>query len=139
MLPNAQPKSRPRLLDKRQAKADAARVDREQRAICRHRSGGRCEVMERWVAGDWQAIVISEPIGPWIKSASFSRCIHRASENHHLIGGIGRRNKGRSILAEHRLDVCSYCHEEITAHVLVPCVDEAQRELAATVRYERRR
>jgi hypothetical protein len=115
MLPNAQPKARPKLLDKRQAKADAARVDREQRAICRHRSMGRCEVVTR------------------------HRCIHRASENHHLIGGIGRRNKGRSILAEHRLDVCSYCHEEITAHVLVPCVDEAKREAAATVRYERKR
>jgi hypothetical protein len=118
MLPNAQPKARPRLLDKRQAKADAARVDREQRAICQARSGGRCEVRG---------------------AGRFSRCIHRATENHHLIFGIGRKNVGRSRMAEHRLHVCAYCHEEITAHVLVPCVDEAQRELAATVRYERRK
>jgi hypothetical protein len=122
MLPNAQPKARPKLLDKRQAKADAARVDREQRAICQARSGGRCEVR----------VMVVNTLIP-------SRCIHRATENHHLIGGIGRKNVGRSRLAEHRLHVCAYCHEEITAHVLVPCVDEAKREAAATVRYERKR
>jgi hypothetical protein len=65
------------------------------------------------------------------------RCQRRASENHHLIGGIGRRNKGRSILAEHRLDVCQRCHEEITGRVLVPCVEQKDAEWAATVRYER--
>jgi hypothetical protein len=120
------PKPRPNLLDKRQAKADAARVDREQRAICWARSGGYCEVL------------VASGLHPWV-GRGFTRCHHRATENHHLIGGIGRRNVGRSRLAEHRLHVCAYCHEEITAHVLVPCVDEAQRERAATVRYERRK
>jgi hypothetical protein len=128
MLPNAQPKSRPRLLDKRQAKADAARADREQRAICRTRSGGRCEVME---------VGVMSINGTRLKSPV--RCTSRAFENHHLIGGLGRRNVGRSRLAEHRLDTCRECHQEITAHVLVPCVEEAQRELAATVRFERRK
>jgi len=112
------------LLDKRQQKADAARVDREQRAICQARSGGQCEV--RTYVG-------------YAGSSLVNRCIHNATENHHLLGGIGRKNVGRSRLAEHRLHVCAYCHAEITAHVLVPCVDEAQREQAATVRYERRK
>ena len=47
------------------------------------------------------------------------------------------KNKGKSILAEHRLDVCHDCHVEITNHVLVPCVPLPDRERAATVRYER--
>ena len=64
------------------------------------------------------------------------RCKQRAVENHHLIGGIGRRNQGRSILAKHRLDVCKVCHAEITNHVLVP-VDGTKKDDAATVRYER--
>jgi len=115
-----QPKPIPKLLDKRKSQADLRKLDREQRAICQARSGGRCEVRVLVPYRD-------------------SRCIHRATENHHLIGGMGRRNVGRSRLAEHRLHVCAYCHAEITAHVLVPCVDEAQREQAATVRYERRK
>lgn len=114
------PKPSPKLLDKRQQAADLARIDREQRAICRVRSGGHCEVL----------VVL--PWGP------VTRCDRRATENHHLLGGIGRRNKGRSLLAAHRLDVCQPCHEEITGHVLVPCVEQQDAERADSVRYERR-
>jgi len=120
------PKPAPRLLDKRKAKADVAAMDKKQRAVCKARSGGYCEVL------------VVSGLHPWA-GRGFTRCHHRATENHHLIGGIGRRNKGRSILAEHRLDVCGYCHEEITGKVLVPCVEESKREQAATVRYERRK
>jgi hypothetical protein len=65
-------------------------------------------------------------------------CQRVASENHHLKYGSGRRNVGTSALARHRLQVCQSCHREITGHVLVPCVEEALAECAATVRYERR-
>lgn len=109
------PKPRPRLLEQRAVKADRDKVDRQERQKCRQRSGGRCEV----------------------KELGFGRCPHRATENHHLVGGIGRRNRGRSILSQHRLDVCADCHREITGHVLVPAVDEQRRELAGEVRYER--
>jgi hypothetical protein len=126
MLPNAQPKGRPRLLEKRQARADRDRIDREERAKVRARSGGQCEVR----IYDYYAFE---------RTGRFSeRCSRRASENHHLLGGIGRRNRGRSILSAHRLDVCKRCHDDITGKVLVPCVTQDQAECAATVRYERR-
>jgi len=110
------PKPRPRLLEKRAAKAAVEKQDRAERKICRLRSGGRCEVVE---------------VG-----AQARRCARRASQNHHLKGGIGRRNKGASILALHRIEVCDRCHAEITNHVLVPVYREFC-EAAATVCYER--
>lgn len=119
MLPNACPKPRPKLLDKRQRQAAVDKVDREQRTICRARSGGRCEVIEAFI------------------TMPHRRCDRRASENHHLIGGSGRRNKGASLYSPHRLDVCQRCHEDITGKVLVPCVEQKNAEWAATVRYER--
>ena len=117
------PKPRPRLLDKQASKRWLALIDRTERLTCKQRSGGRCEVQ-----------VLTGPQSLW----NFVRCTRRASENHHLIGGSGRRGKGMSILAAHRLAVCSICHHEITNHVLVP-VDGTKAEVAATVRYERRR
>lgn len=123
MLPNACPKPRPKLLDKRQRQAAVDKVDREQKAICRARSGGRCEVTVLQPPQFGRVIAIS--------------CFNHASENHHLIGGSGRRNKGRSILAAHRLDVCDRCHEDITGKVLIPAVPQDKAECAATVRYER--
>lgn len=121
-------KPRPKLLEKRAARLAVASVDRMERQKCRERSGGRCEVI----------VVLRPQFEPGLMYAQalHSRCHRRASQNHHLIGGSGRRNKGRSILADHRLEACDRCHEEITNHVLVP-VDGTQRELAATVRYER--
>ena len=71
--------------------------------------------------------------------AIYARCSRRAAENHHLIGGSGRRNKNRSILAAHRLDACARCHKEITHKVLLPLGETAIREAAATVTYERNR
>lgn len=122
-LPNAQPKPRPRLLDKRERESQTAKIDREERAKCKARSGGQCEVFVRFV-------------DPFRQRPTFGRCRQRATENHHLISGIGRRNRGRSILAIHRLDTCSVCHREITNNVLVP-IDGTKKELAAEVRYER--
>lgn len=120
-------KPRPKLLDKRDVKAEVGKQDRFERQKCKVRSGGRCEVLTH-------SFSLSAPgIAP---EMHFRRCSRRSSQNHHLIGGIGRRNKGKSILAAHRLDTCDRCHEEITNHVLVP-MDGTQREHAATVKYER--
>lgn len=114
------PKSRPALLDKRDRAASKASVDRAEREKCRKRSKGQCEMVELFYS-----------------KAITRRCTRRASENHHLIGGIGRKNVGPSILAEHRIETCSICHSEITGHVLQP--SGCGREDAKTVRFERTR
>jgi hypothetical protein len=111
-------KPRPKLLEKRDVASKRDAKDRLERAKCRARSLGQCEVYER-VPG----------MRVWV------RCAKRALENHHLIGGR-MRNRGKSILAEHRLDVCPDCHQEITGNVLKP-EDGTKRELASDVRYER--
>ena len=123
MLGNAQPKPRPKLLEKRQAVAEIDRIDRAERRKCHDRSNGFCEVRTMTGRHKWEG-------------RGYARCGRVATENHHLIGGLGRRNRGESIKAEHRLDVCKLCHSEITHHVLLP-VDGTKAEDAATVRYER--
>lgn len=115
-------KPRPKLLDKRQVKAEIAAADRAENARVKARSGGQCEVRVSRILFDGHPAAI--------------RCPRRASHVHHLISGIGRRNRGPSIETAHKLHVCEACHEEIHGHVLVP-VDGTQREDAATVRYER--
>lgn len=117
-------KPRPKLLDKRQVKADVAKVDREENAKVRQRSGGQCEVLEVHYRS------LEE------RDDFFRRCARRASHIHHLISGIGRRNVGRSILAAHKLHVCDLGHSEIHGHVLKP-VNATEREDASTVKYER--
>lgn len=114
-------KPRPRLLDKRQQKADLAMIDRAENAKVKARSEGRCEV--------WEVIRLGS-------STAHHPCRRRASHVHHLISGIGRRNRGDSIKAAHKLHVCDKCHGEIHGHVLTP-VNATERESAATVRYER--
>jgi hypothetical protein len=118
-------KPRPKLLDKRDAKAKTAKLDREENAKVKQRSGGQCEV---------RTVADYSPRSTW--HSNFKRCPFRASHTHHLISGIGRRNVGKSILAAHKLHVCERCHEEIHGHVLKP-VNDYEREDAATVRYER--
>ena len=98
----AQPKPRPKLLQKQDARKVLALLDRAERLTCRRRSGGQCEVRER------------------SRSLVVKRCARRASQNHHLLSGSGRRNVGKSILSAHRLHVCDLCHRDITNHVLVP-------------------
>lgn len=124
---NACPKPRPKLLDKREKQAGLRSKDDIQKARVRKRSGGQCEVQEQHFY----------PMSNPEQRPQYRRCPRRSAPgNHHLIGGSGRRNKNRSILAEHRLAVCDRCHDEITNHVLVP-VDGTKKEDAATVRYER--
>jgi hypothetical protein len=118
------PKPKPALLAKRERASDLARIDKVVSARVRARAEGRCEVR----------IAVTDV--PWGGSV---RCTRRAAPgNHHLIGGSGRKNIGRSRLAAHRLAVCRRCHEEITGHVLQPLGTVAERESAATVIYARR-
>ena len=118
-----QPKPKPYLLVKRERKSKKDAKDARERKKCHARSGGRCEVVE----------VVALPEQSELK---IFRCKKAARQNHHLLSGVGRRNVGDSILAEHRLDVCTLHHSEITNKVIVPCdLDKAKH--AATVTYWR--
>lgn len=118
------PKPRPKLLDRRKVKADTAKLDREENAKVKARSKGQCEVRFQ------HRHVVDGKV--WAER----RCALRASQVHHLISGIGRRNVGASIKAGAKLHLCDRCHAEIHGHVLKP-TDEATRYDAAMVRFER--
>jgi hypothetical protein len=75
---------------KRNAKAKRHAVERQ---IVVERSHGQCEVWELGV-----------------------RCGFRASEVHHLLGGIGRRNVGESALAKNLVAICQEHHVDVHAH-----------------------
>ena len=122
------PKGRPKaLLKDDQRKAVEAR-DKAENAKARKRAKGRCEVQELWMECDatihtttrWRYVPV--------------RCRRKDSQTHHLISGIGRRNRGDSILALYKLRVCAEHHREITAKILQPTTAE---HTAATVRYRR--
>lgn len=122
-MPLAFPKPMPKLLEKRAKHAAIETQDKAERKKCHLRSAGQCEVVEVTFRPESSAIYTK-------------RCARRASQNHHLIGGSGKRNKGKSILACHRLDTCDRCHQEVTHKVLVP-VNGEEREWAVKVKYER--
>jgi len=87
------------------ADAKAARTrtreaqDEAESAKVKIRSKGQCEVV-------------------WELKTAASRCDHRATEIHHLIGGWGRRARGESLRAERKLHACGRCHQLITSHRL---------------------
>ena len=118
-----QPKSRPAKLDRDQRRQDRARIDRNENAKVKRRSGGRCEVA--WALSTYG----------WEHSVIVQRCSHRAVHIHHLLGGWGRRNRGPSIEARYKLHVCDTCHADIHGKVLVPVQADAD---AQHVRFRRR-
>jgi hypothetical protein len=117
-------KGRPKVLVKREKKAAVEAQDRAERKKCHIRSGGRCEVIEVIARPEHSALVKK-------------RCKGNAVHNHHLIGGVGKRNVGISILADHRLDCCQRCHQDIEAEILQPA-NRDHAENAGLVTYERR-
>lgn len=119
------PKQRPKALDKAKADAELAKKDREENAKVKKRAKGQCEVRELW------------PLPcPVTQADRYVRCPRPGCDPHHLIYGIGRRNKGKSILAAYKLWVCRQCHDDIGAKVLKPTTAEHD---AKTVRYWRAR
>lgn len=126
-------KPRPKLLDKREAKAKQLAEEIAQNKLVKIRSRGQCERLEELVPMfmfNAKTMAAEEPAKVVV------RCRRRASQVHHLISGIGRKNVGRSIKAAHKLHICDRCHAEIHGHVL-KVVNELERYEAATVRYER--
>jgi hypothetical protein len=113
------PKSRVRALDKQDKAAALATQDKAESAKAKARAKGRCEVR-------FESVAAKDGL----------RCISKDTETHHLISGNGRRNRGKSILAEHKLRCCHTCHMQITSKVLQPTTDTTE---AAKVRYRRQR
>lgn len=101
----AVPKPRPAALDREDRKRDRKTLDAAESAEVKQRSGGRCEVIVNRYDGNrlWRGAY---------------RCLRRASEVHHMLGGWGVRARGRSALKEYKQHTCSACHKMITGHVL---------------------
>lgn len=93
------PKGRPAKLEKADRVRERETADERENVKVRARSGGQCEVYER--------------------RRRLSRCKRRAFQIHHMIGGWGRRARGKSLLAKHKQHVCADCHSDITGHVLM--------------------
>lgn len=99
------PKPRPRALDKQdRTTAKRTRDERESEKVKR-RSQGQCEVRMVFTNVVTGALVMR-------------RCVRRASEVHHILGGRGRRGVGESALAKNKLHQCGICHDLITRHIL---------------------
>lgn len=121
-IPGAIPKARVRALVKQDDKAKERTTDEKENAKARARANGRCEVQ-----------VLLSSVG---RKKHYQRCERRDGHTHHLLGGIGRRNKGASILSDNKLRVCSDCHDLITRNVLQPTTAIGKHD-AHTVRYWR--
>ena len=94
------PKPRPRALEKIARKRAKQSVEDRENVRVRERSKGQCEVREA-------------------RHGYLSRrCLRRASEVHHMLGGSGRRGVGESAKAENKLNCCGPCHDLITRHIL---------------------
>lgn len=98
------PKGRPAKL----AKADRTKaredIDKRENVKVKARSGGRCEIHWRYEGS---------------RTLMAARCQRRSVPGvHHMIGGWGKRARGNSLLAEHKQDVCTKCHSDITGKVL---------------------
>ena len=95
------PKPRPCKLEKADRLKVRVSIDDRGSDQAKARSGGRCEV---WVEVNRKV--------EW-------RCKRRAVHIHHMLGGIGVRGRGESAKAIRKQHVCSDCHSDIGAHVLV--------------------
>lgn len=90
-------KQRPRALDQDDRKKLVVTTDKAQDKLVKARSKGQCEV---FVIG-------------------VGRCQKKGEgDPHHMLGGWGRRARGRSALAEHKQYCCKKHHDEITKHIL---------------------
>lgn len=113
-------------MDTQDQKAALKDKDKKENAKAKKRAEGRCEVIESRMP------VLKGAITLWHSG----RCDRKDTQTHHLLGGIGRRNKGKSILAEYKLRVCAECHDAITKNILRPTTAEHD---ASTVRFWRAR
>jgi hypothetical protein len=111
------PKARNKALDKQDKQAALEALDKKESAKAKKRAKGRCEVQ-------------------WFSPLLY-RCQRKDVHTHHLISGIGKRNRGeKSILAAWKIRVCQTCHDAIHAKILRPTSADAD---ASTIRFWRAR
>lgn len=101
----AHPKGAPRTVAKAQRTRDRTLIDDRESTKVRERSGGWCEICAR--THTW----LTPPV--------------RADHVHHLQGGNGRRGRGDSALASHKVHVCQSCHDAIHQHAIHLSWDDA--------------
>jgi len=90
------------------------RRDAQESDKVRVRSGGRCEM-------PIHVKDLKPPIREHVRHEvllacldnTVARCTERATEVHHLIGGIGRRGRGDSALAKHKVHLCKAHHDDV--------------------------
>jgi hypothetical protein len=116
------PKSQVRALVKQAKDAQVKTTDEKENAKARKRAKGQCEVCITLSSTGRKSVAV--------------RCERKDVHTHHLLGGVGRRNKGKSILADYKLRVCAECHELITRNILQPTTAEHD---AYTVKYWRQK
>lgn len=119
----AHPKGRVKALDLEDKRAKVATTDKQENAKAKARAKGQCEIL-------------TVLVGTAGRKAVTTRCPNKDTQTHHLIYGIGRKNKGNSILAEYKVRTCDQCHADINAKKLKATTAEHD---AATVRYWRSR
>lgn len=95
-------KGRPVKLSKADRVKARTSIDDKESAKVKARSGGRCEIV----------VEVNRKVS-W-------RCKRRATQVHHMLGGIGVRGRGESAKAANKLHVCEACHSDLHAHVLIP-------------------
>jgi hypothetical protein len=87
-------------------KAADQKLDKAESEKVKVRSEGRCEVFE---LQQWSNSPLEVPL--------MVRCPYRAEHVMHLIGGRGKRGRGKSALAIHKLHGCAEHHREIDGDV----------------------
>ena len=85
------PKPAPQMIERQARRACRQARERRENVAVRTRSGGRCEVV-----------------------LSGTRCRKPGREVHHLLGGHGRRGRGVSALASHKVHTCVEHHRLIS-------------------------
>lgn len=105
------PKGRTPALAKQDKQAALEAQDKKENQKAKKRAKGFCEVVD-----------------------VYGRCARKDVHTHHLLGGMGRRNRGVSVLASMKIRVCQTCHNEIHAKILKPTTEKHD---AATVRFRR--
>ena len=106
------PKPYPQVFERQARRACQQARERTENATVRQRSGGRCEV------------VLGE-----------TRCRKRGHEVHHLLGGHGRRGRGDSVLATHKVHAC-VDHHRLMGLKWIEVMWTTPDNPMATVRFE---
>ncbi len=105
------PKPRPQFLERRQRRACQRARERLENAKVKDRSGGRCEV----VLGG-------------------TRCRKTGRDVHHLFGGNGRRGRGDSALATHKVHTC-VDHHRLMSLLWIEVTWTTPENPVATIRF----